>query len=61
MIVSFDEHSPRSWEETALNTLSGDLVSKWADKSLSLVSFKNGKFGYISEASRIKCLNLNQH
>lgn len=61
MIVSFDEHSPISWEETALHTLSGDLGSKWADKSLALVSFKNGKFGYIGEVRRIEFLNLDEH
>lgn len=44
-VLTLDEHNPGNWDETALHTISGDLHSKWADKSCSIVSFNNGRFG----------------
>lgn len=49
MIMTFDDHNPENWSDAALHTISGDLHSKWADKSCSMVAFRNGRFGSIGE------------
>lgn len=53
MVMTFDEHYPENWSDAALNTISGDLHSKWADKSCAMVTFKNGRFGSIGEVKAI--------
>ena len=49
MIVSIDERAPKSLAEICENSIEGNYESRWLDKSLSLISFKNGKFGCNSE------------
>ncbi|KAJ6637373.1 Peroxisomal carnitine O-octanoyltransferase [Pseudolycoriella hygida] len=51
MVMTFDEHHPDNWSDAAQHTISGDLHSKWADKSSAMVMFRNGRFGYIGEHS----------
>lgn len=53
MVMTFDEHNPDNWSDAALHTISGDLHSKWADKSCSMVAFRNGRFGSIGEVKVI--------
>lgn len=53
MVMTFDEHYPENWSDAALHTISGDLHSKWADKSCSMVAFRNGRFGSIGEVKLI--------
>lgn len=53
MVMTFDEHNPDNWSDAALHTISGDLHSKWADKSCSMVAFRNGRFGSIGEVKFI--------
>lgn len=53
MVMTFDEHNPVDWSDAALHTISGDLHSKWADKSCSMVAFRNGRFGSIGEVKFI--------
>lgn len=48
-VLTLDEHSPENWNDVALDTISGDLHSKWADKSCSLVAFRSGRYGSIGD------------
>lgn len=50
-VLTLDEHSPENWNDVALDTISGDLHSKWADKSCSLVAFRSGRYGSIGDHS----------
>ncbi|XP_037027164.1 peroxisomal carnitine O-octanoyltransferase isoform X2 [Bradysia coprophila] len=50
-VLTLDEHSPENWNDIALHTISGDLHSKWADKSCSIVAFRSGRFGSIGDHS----------
>ena len=49
MGVVLDSHSPQDYSQTALETLAGDYISKWIDKSSLFVVFKNGTFGCMGE------------
>lgn len=53
MVLTLDDHCPQNWSDAALDTISGDLHSKWADKSCGLVAFRNGRFGSIGEVKLI--------
>lgn len=48
-VLTLDEHTPENWSDVALHTISGDLHSKWADKSCSLVAFRSGRYGSIGD------------
>lgn len=50
--VSLDDNCPSDWSEISLKCLSGDLHNRWADKSSAIVSFENGKFGFLGEVSK---------
>lgn len=49
MVLCLDENCPTDYAETSVNTVAGDLHSKWADKSSILTLYKNGKMGCIGE------------
>lgn len=49
LIAVLDDHSPDDYSEVCVRTLTGDLHSKWADKSSMLIVFKNGKIGLVGE------------
>lgn len=53
MVMTLDDNCPSNWSDAALHTISGDLHSKWADKSCAMVAFRNGRFGSIGEVSQI--------
>lgn len=46
---SFDEREPKNIAEICENSLDGTYNSRWMDKSVSVTSFKNGKFGCVGE------------
>lgn len=49
MVLCLDENSPTNYAETSIDTVAGDLHSKYTDKSSILTLFKNGKMGCIGE------------
>ena len=51
MTICLDENEPNDYSEIAQQTLEGDFHSRWNDKTSSLISFKNGKFGLVGEHS----------
>uniref|UniRef100_A0A1A9WIF7 Choline/carnitine acyltransferase domain-containing protein n=1 Tax=Glossina brevipalpis TaxID=37001 RepID=A0A1A9WIF7_9MUSC len=51
IVVVLDENEPQDYEEISRLVVTGDFHSKWADRSSILVSYKNGKFGWIGEHS----------
>lgn len=51
MTVSFDDAEPNDYSEIAQQTLNGGYHSRWNDKTSSMISFKNGKFGLVGEHS----------
>ncbi len=51
-LLTLDEHCPDNWSDAALHSVSGDLHSKWADKSCSLVAFRNGRFGSTGDVNK---------
>lgn len=51
VVVTFDENEPSDYEDICKLSLNGDFISKWADRSSILVSYKNGKVAYIGEVS----------
>lgn len=44
-VVVLDEESPADMSQQILHSMSGDVRNRWADKSITLISFKNGMFG----------------
>lgn len=51
VVVTFDESEPLDYQEICKESLAGDFISKWADRSSVLVSYKNGKVAYIGEVN----------
>ncbi|XP_014093225.2 peroxisomal carnitine O-octanoyltransferase [Bactrocera oleae] len=51
IVVVFDENEPHSYEETSQLCVNGDFHSKWADRSSTIIAFKNGRFAYVGEHS----------
>lgn len=51
VVTSLDGHEPRNYSELSQLTVTGDMLSKWSDKSTTYVAFKNGTFGCIGEHS----------
>lgn len=51
MTASLDDSEPLDYSEVSCRTLNGDFHSRWSDKSSSLISFRNGKFGCVGEHS----------
>ncbi|CRL04763.1 CLUMA_CG017823, isoform A [Clunio marinus] len=51
VILSFDEYEPNDDSDFSQQLLLGDFSSRWNDKSLALVSFKNGRSGFVGEHS----------
>lgn len=51
MAICLDNNLPRDYCETGLYTGSGNLYSRWADKSSLFVMFRNGRFGCVGEHS----------
>lgn len=49
VVASIDEHEPQNYSEVSQFTVTGDMMSKWADKSTTYVAFRNGTFGCIGE------------
>lgn len=49
IVVVFDENEPHSYEETSQLCVNGDFHSKWADRSSTIIAFKNGRFAYVGE------------
>ncbi|PRD25624.1 UNVERIFIED_CONTAM: Peroxisomal carnitine O-octanoyltransferase [Trichonephila clavipes] len=48
-IVVLDEAEPADLTGVCTQTLTGDALNRWADKSISCIVFKNGTFGLISD------------
>ncbi|ALC47477.1 CG12428 [Drosophila busckii] len=51
IIICWDEHEPRDYEESSQLALYGDYHSRWADRSSTLVAYKNGRLVYSGEHS----------
>lgn len=51
MEVCWYEQSPKDYEESSQLGLFGDLHSRWADRSSSVIAFRNGKFNWTGEHS----------
>lgn len=51
VVVSVDENEPTNYSEVSQMTVTGDMLSKWSDKSTTYVAFRNGTFGCIGEHS----------
>lgn len=51
MTLNLDDNEPVDYSEVTVKALTGDYHSKWLDKSSSMISFKNGKFGCVAEHS----------
>ena len=51
VMFSLDTHEPKDYSELCVKTLTGDMHSKWADKSSANVLFKNGQIGCMGEHS----------
>lgn len=49
VVATFDKHEPENYSEVSQLTVTGDMMSKWADKSTTYVTFRNGTFGCIGE------------
>lgn len=49
--VCFDDNEPRDYSEIAQLTLNGDHHCRWNDKSSTMITFRNGKFGLVGEHS----------
>ncbi|XP_030369931.1 peroxisomal carnitine O-octanoyltransferase [Scaptodrosophila lebanonensis] len=49
--ICWDDHEPKDYEETSQMGLYGDYHSRWADRSSTLTSFKNGRFTFTGEHS----------
>lgn len=49
LCTSIDEHEPRNYSEVSQLSVTGDMLSKWADKSTTFVAFRNGTFGCLGE------------
>lgn len=48
-IVSIDEHEPADYAAACQQNLCGDLHSRWADKSSTVIAYRNGRFGCSGE------------
>ncbi|XP_053679348.1 peroxisomal carnitine O-octanoyltransferase [Anopheles nili] len=48
-LLILDTHCPDSFSDLAQLALTGDVRSKWADKSCGTIAFKNGKMGCYGE------------
>ncbi|GAB0095092.1 Choline/carnitine acyltransferase domain [Sergentomyia squamirostris] len=48
-VVVLDEQCPTDYSETLVDIMAGNLVERWADKSLNHISFANGKVGCVGE------------
>ncbi|GFU17044.1 peroxisomal carnitine O-octanoyltransferase [Nephila pilipes] len=48
-IVVLDDAEPTDLTGICTQTLAGDALNRWADKSISSIVFKNGTFGLISD------------
>lgn len=46
-----DDEKPRSVDDVPNHCMNGDYNNRWADKSITIVVFKNGLFGTISDVS----------
>lgn len=51
VVATIDENEPQNYSEVSQFTVTGDMLSKWADKSTTYVAFRNGTFGCIGEHS----------
>lgn len=49
VVTSIDENEPANYSEVSQLTVTGDMHSKWSDKSTTYVAFRNGTFGCIGE------------
>ncbi|XP_055699735.1 peroxisomal carnitine O-octanoyltransferase [Phlebotomus papatasi] len=49
LVISLDDQCPSDYSEAVADIMGGNLVSRWADKSLNYVSFANGKIGCVGE------------
>lgn len=49
LCTTLDENEPSNYSEVSQMTVTGDMLSKWADKSTTYVAFRNGTFGCIGE------------
>ncbi|RWS24070.1 peroxisomal carnitine O-octanoyltransferase-like protein [Leptotrombidium deliense] len=45
MVIVLDDSEPVTQGEVLQGVMCGDCIDRWADKSMSLISFKNGIFG----------------
>ncbi|XP_035777858.1 peroxisomal carnitine O-octanoyltransferase-like [Anopheles albimanus] len=48
-LLILDSHQPTGYSELAQLALTGDVRSKWADKSCGTIAFKNGQMGCYGE------------
>lgn len=51
LVISLDDQCPNDYTEAVADIMGGNLVTRWADKSLNYVSFANGKIGCVGEVS----------
>lgn len=51
MEICWYEQSPKDYEESSQLGLFGDLHSRWADRSSSIIAFRNGRFNWTGEHS----------
>ncbi|KAL5285003.1 CROT family protein [Megaselia abdita] len=51
VVLTMDENEPFDYEDVCKLSLEGDFISKWADRSSILVSYKNGRVAYMGEHS----------
>lgn len=49
LVASIDENEPENYSELSQLTVTGEMCSKWTDKSTTFVAFRNGMFGCIGE------------
>lgn len=47
-----DENTPRDYEDISQHSLTGETISKWADRSSIMIVYKNGKFALIGEVRK---------
>lgn len=57
-IVSLDDHYPTTYTELGQLNVTGDLFSRWADKSSCVILFRNGKIGCSGEVSAFCVVRL---
>lgn len=48
-VISMDDNEPADYASACQANLSGDLHSRWADKSCTFIAYRNGRFGCSGE------------